>query len=148
MSDREPSTIDLSRLPPQLKFLVREIGLVATIKLVRARGGQQVWLPKKATGDRVLAQVIGREALAKLVAHRGGERLELPKADKILVQMRDRALFARREAGATESELARDYGITRRWVYEICARLRQERAEAERQGQLFDACANGDAGPY
>lgn len=144
MSKDEQYPVDLSSLPPQLKLLVQRIGYAATLKLIRARGGQQVWLPKKATADRVLAQIIGHSALAKLVAHHGGERLELPKEDKILIQLRDQALFARREQGATESELAREFNITRRWVLEICARKRREQAEQGRQGRLIFACANGN----
>lgn len=138
--------VDLNLLPPQLKMLVQRIGYAPTIKLIRARGGQQVWLPKKATADRVLAQVIGKDALAKLVEHHGGERLELPKEDKILIQLRDQRLWEMRQAGATESELAREFNITRRWVLEICARKRREAEDDSRQGRLFDACANGDFG--
>jgi hypothetical protein len=145
MSQDVQTTVDLNLLPPQLKMLVGHIGFASTLKLIRARGGQQVWVPKKSTGDRVLAQVIGKDSLAKLVEHHGGERLELPKEDKILIQLRDHALWAKRQAGATESELAREFNITRRWVLEICARKRREQAEDNRQGQLFDACANGDS---
>jgi hypothetical protein len=138
--------VDLNRLPPQLKMLVQQVGYAATIKLINARGGQQVWIPKKATGDRVLAQVIGKAALTELVKHHGGERLELPKKDKLLIQVRDEDLWQKRQAGATESELAREFDITRRWVLEICARKRRQADVDDRQGQLFDACANGDFG--
>lgn len=143
-----PQQVDVARLPPQLRMLVQRIGYAPTLQLIRARGGQQVAVPKTATADRVLAQIIGRSALAELVEHHGGERLELPKEDKILIQLRDQELFARREQGATESELARDYGLTRRWVLHICARLRQQREEADRQGRLFEPepCARRSSG--
>jgi hypothetical protein len=144
----QPDDISIHQLPPQLKMLIQRIGYPATIALIRARGGQQVWIPKTATADRVLAQVIGKEALGELVKHHGGERLELPKVDKILIQRRDEALWRKRQAGATESELAREFKITRRWVLEICARRRREQAEGQRQGRLFDACANGDSGAH
>lgn len=140
--------VNLNLLPPQLKMLVQRIGYAATIKLIRARGGQQVWLPKTATADRVLAQVIGKHALERLVEQYGGERLELPKEDKILIQLRDQVIWAKRQAGATESELAREFNITRRWVLDICARKRRDQAENDRQGRLFDACANGDSGAH
>ncbi len=124
----EQPGVDVRLLPPQLKMLIQRIGYARTIKLIRARGGQQVWIPKKATDDRVLAQVIGKEALAVLCEHHGGERLELPKEDKIAVQARDARLWELRQAGWTESQLAREFDLTRRWVLAICARKRQAQA--------------------
>lgn len=142
---KDTNGIDLSALPPQMRLLIERIGFAATLKLLKKRGGRQVWVPKTATGDRVLAQVVGHEALAVLVKHHGGERLELPKDDKIFIQLRDRAMYSRRLEGATYSELVEEFGISRRWAIEVCQRLRAVAREARRQGQLFDACANGDS---
>jgi len=138
------SLVSVRLLPPQLRMLVRQIGFTAALKLVRARGGRQVWIPKTASADRVLAQVIGTAALEQLCAAHRGERLELPKSDKILIQARNAAILERREAGDSYAEIARDFGLTRRWVIEICNAGR----EADRQGNLFRACAGTDSGAH
>lgn len=138
------SLVSLQRLPPQLRMLVRQIGFDAALKLIRARGGRQVWIPKTASADRVLAQVIGTAALEKLCKAHRGERLELPKSDKILIQARNAAILERRAAGASYAEIARDFGLTRRWIIEICNAGR----DAARQGDLFRACAGDDSGAH
>jgi len=136
------SLVSVRLLPPQLRMLVRRIGFDDALKLVRARGGRQIWIPKTASADRVLAQIIGIAALEKLCEAHRGERLELPKSDKILMQARNAAIVERREAGDSYAEIARDFGLTRRWVIEICNAAR----EADRQGNLFRACAGTDSG--
>jgi len=140
--------VSVRRLPPQLRMLVRQIGFEPTLKLVRARGGRQVWIPKTASADRVLAQVIGVPALEVLCEAHRGERLELPKGDKILIQARNAAIVERRRAGASAAEIAAEFNLTRRWVIEICNAAR----DAERQGDLFvsrlQACVGDDSGAH
>lgn len=139
------SVISVRALPTQLRMLVRQIGFNATLKLIRARGGRQVWIPKTASADRVLAQVIGLPALEKLCEAHRGERLELPKSDKILIQARNAAIAERRAAGDSYATLARDFDLTRRWVIEICNAAEDD----GRQGDLFlKACANDDSGAH
>ncbi len=137
-------SLNVQLLPPQLKMLIQRIGYARTQKLIRARGGLIVWIPKKATEDRVLAQVIGKDALTVLCEYHGGERLELPKEDKLLVQERDALIWRLRHEGWTAPQLAREFELTRRYIMKICARKREALADADRQGQLFASCAGQD----
>ena len=140
----ERDQVELSSLPPQMRRLIAVLGFDATIKLLRERGGRRIWVPKTAAGDRVLAQVVGHRALEALVEHYAGEMLELPSDEKLLIQMRNRMLVARRAEGASYAELAQEFGVSRRWAIELCNTARED----QRQGRLFDACANGDSGAH
>lgn len=136
--------VDLSILPPQMRRLIAVMGFEPAIKLLRKYGGRRIWVPKTAASDRVLAQVVGLKALAALVEHYAGEMLELPSDEKLLIQMRNRMLIARRDEGASYAELAQEFGVSRRWAIELCNTARDN----ERQGRLFDACAHGSSGAH
>lgn len=136
----DPELIDVAALPPQMRRLIELLGFHVTLKLLKARGGRRIWIPKTTDGDRVLAQVIGHSGLETLVEHYAGEMLELPSDDKLVMQIRNRLMVARRGAGASYSELAEEFDVSRRWAIEVCNHALAD----ERQGRLFDACANDD----
>lgn len=133
--------IDVSVLPPQMRRLIELLGFDVTLKLLKARGGRRIWIPKTAAGDRVLAQVVGHRALETLVEHYAGEMLELPSDEKLITQVRNRLMVAARADGASYAELAEQFGVSRRWAIEVC----NAAAEDDKQGRLFDACANDDS---
>ena len=129
--------IDIRSLPPQMRRLIDLIGFDATMKLLQARGGCKVHIPKTPTKGRVLAKIIGLQALTALCDHFGDEQLELPKDDKPIIQARNAAVVKRRADGASHSELAVEFNITRRWSIEICKAYEQEVQVKSRQGKLF-----------
>lgn len=110
--------VDPRLLPPQLRELVRLIGLAHTLRLVEARGGAPLYVGLSVEGAGVLRELLPAEAVAALVAHYAGHTLRLPKPDKILQQLRDRAIRAARGA-ATKRELATLYGLTTERVRQI-----------------------------
>jgi hypothetical protein len=152
LEDRDlEQLVSVRMLPPQLRMLVRQIGFQAALKLVRERGGREISVPKTASADRVLAQVIGVRALEQLCAayRNAGARFDLPKSDKILIQARNAAIIERRRAGASYPKIASEFGLTTRWVIEICNAAR----DADRQGDLFGsdrlrACVGDDSGAH
>lgn len=134
--------VEVTSLPPQMRRLISLLGFDATVKLLRARGGRRVWVPKTATADRILAPVIGQRALKVLVTHYGGEMIELPGSNKLLIQARNRKLLARRAEGASYADLAEEFGLSRRWVIALCAAPEDDPEDDNDppQGRLFGTC--------
>ena len=58
------AAVDVNQLSPRLRLIVETIGLPAAIKLVNARGGRFITIPKDGGGW--LADVIGSEAALKM----------------------------------------------------------------------------------
>jgi len=115
--------LDPTRLPPQLRDLVRALGTADTLRLVRAWGGQRRWIPTDpaAAGDqlRALLSPAGLEALCR--SRFAGRRLDVPRPDKILQQAIHAAIRRDRADGRGLNEVAADYGYTTRRVQQICA---------------------------
>jgi len=67
-------------LPPateEVARLVELIGGEATLKLLEARGGTRLWIPKKST-DGVLAGIVGVDAAEAMAKHYGSGEIMLP----------------------------------------------------------------------
>lgn len=119
MTGDQLHSIDIDQLPTQLRVLIKLIGLAETIELVKHRGGRPTRVP--STGSRVneLDNVLKRESIMALCNSRlAGHRLDLPKPDKILVQIRNMDILARR-GHSTKSELAAEYKLTTRMIQMI-----------------------------
>lgn len=117
-SDVTPEQLDLvdaDQLPPQIRQLVRLIGLPATFRLLDARGGTPLRIPVDPHRAEILIAILEPTAIQALSAALGGQTLELPKVDKMLLQIRNLAI---REARKTmsASEVARAFKLTRRMV--------------------------------
>lgn len=113
-------------------LLERLIGREALERLVELAGGLAVHVPKSAPLGGLLAELppLAQEQLAKYV---GGDVLYIPKCDARKRAVRDAAIVAAYDAGATVKALARSYGMSERWVYEILGRPQDD----TRQGALF-----------
>ncbi len=98
--------------PASLVEIAEVIGTAAALHLVDAYGGTVCYVPVSAVDPaHRLVQAIGPEAAALLVARYGGEKLEVP----VLRSARARkTLIATAEGSA--AEIARQLGVTRRWV--------------------------------
>lgn len=110
-------------LPPRLAHLVSIIGLAATLRLIEARGGTRLYVPKRPDEDRLLVKLIGRPAAARLVRAYPGESLELDRGVRALRAVRDRALADDFET-LSASKLALKYQLTERGVWKILNRAR------------------------
>ncbi|HXG29577.1 MAG TPA: Mor transcription activator family protein [Nevskiales bacterium] len=116
-------------LPPSLHDLVEVIGLRAALALVERWGGTRVYIPEHAPGsDHPLAQQIGQEATRKLCRAYAGETMSVPRAYRAL-----RAALYRQirhdyhQRGRSAAELAREHGMTERWVYAIVSSAEGDR---------------------
>ncbi|ROO28271.1 Mor transcription activator family protein [Salinisphaera orenii] len=127
--------IDTDYLPTVAREIAAVIGMAATCDLIAARGGTRLYVPAQLTPEHALNREIGAEAAAKLVEIYGGDTLDMPRAHAATRAALHRTIVARYIDGASAAQLARDYGVTERWVYALAARRRE--ALASRQDSLF-----------
>lgn len=126
--------IDLSLLPQSLREIVEAAGLPAGVALVEAAGGTRVYVPERITAEHRLAQWLGSAAAERLVARFGGETLEVPRCLAAIRAARDQRIRRERSEGAAIAELALQYRLTERQIYNILA---ADAATEERQWSLL-----------
>ena len=138
--------VDVVKLPTQLRWLCRTIGLRAALDLAVAYGGTRIDVPTRATPQHPLCDVISYHALASLVEAvamrpEGELRLEMTGIDSVMRQLRRRQVAYMTERGASEREVAIATGYAQRWVRRIRAELRaqaQQPAPAKREYGHYD----------
>jgi hypothetical protein len=120
-------------MPPSLKDLVTLIGFPATLKLVERYGGLPLYVPREEhlNADHGIVATIGADLARKLSRDRGTETLEIPRAAGYLRWVRDQVMRRQYETRSA-SELAREFGMTRRNVF-----YRVGTDEDDDQGDLF-----------
>ena len=112
--------VDVSTLPPQLRRLVRALGVADTLRLLKHRGGTRLEFPDKGTRG-FLVELLGLEQTRALLnAFEGQPRIDLPKLDKITTQIRDREIRADHAAGISVTTLAVRHDLTMRQIWNIC----------------------------
>lgn len=116
--------ISLDHLPRTARDLVDLIGLPATLRLIEARGGQMITVPKRkrAQGEALfeqLLELVGPEAAEKICQRYGGEYLTIPSCKRAAHAVRDAELQARFDAllaeglgaRAVANQLAGEFGL-------------------------------------
>ncbi|MDD3938028.1 Mor transcription activator family protein [Rhodoferax sp.] len=122
-----------------LQSLLGADGLAA---LVQAAGGLSVDIAKRAPLNGILKDLPepAQHALARAF---GGTTLYVPKCDGSARAARYAAVVAAYDAGERVQDIARRFGITERWVYQILGRPATRAPGAASadacayQGQLF-----------
>lgn len=119
-------------LPPVIADLAATVPIEALLKLVRARGGQVVWVPTLDgfNADNWLADCMGYDAALALVRRFDGGFFPVPRCAAALQAERDRAILAARQQ-LTRNQCAAQFGVTWRTVSSASRR-------AERQGEAGD----------
>lgn len=136
---KQPPASELPKLPGQLTRLVRAIGLPATLRLLEARGGTVIKLPKRNAG--VLLTWLEPAEIRKLVEEFGSRELELPRADKIVAHFRNVTIHTQHHVeGISLAKLALQYQLTLSQVKKILKRMGQPK-KATRQADLFERAA-------
>lgn len=125
--------VDVTRLPIQLRWLCRVIGMRAALDLAMAYGGTRIDVPARATPKHPLCEVIGYHALACLVEavtmrNSEGEamRLDMTSVESVMRQLRRKQIAYMTERGSSEREVALATGYTQRSVRMIRAELRTQ----------------------
>ena len=116
--DIDVSLVNQNLLPPQVRQLARVIGLAETFKLLQARGGHWLQIPHRSDRVVVLRNILSKESIEKLVKTFPGVRLDLPKCDKIILQLRNKAIREMRKT-KTDREIANAFNLSRRHVINI-----------------------------
>ena len=88
--------------------------------------------------NRTIAEAIGVENFYKLCEVVGGATIYLPKPESVLRPVRDAHIKAEFN-GYNHPELARKYGVTERWVRQLCGD-----GKLEGQLELFDILTGTD----
>lgn len=81
---------------------------------------------------REIAEAIGTENFVKLAEAVGGSTLYIPKPESLVRPVRD-AQIKEEFTGYNHMELAKKYGVTERWVRQLCGA-----GKLEGQLELFD----------
>ncbi len=108
------------------------IGREALVSLIQTCGGLSLSIPKRVPLAGPLAD-LPLPAQEALVAYAGGDTIYIPKCDGAARAARDAEIVALYDAGWRVQDIARRYGLTERWVYEII----NTPAVDGRQGGLF-----------
>lgn len=119
---------------PTLTTLRDLIGDAAVIKLLGARGGTHVHLPKTVTPDCELARIVGVEAAESIVRHFGSDQsLRLPTGKGFAHgRVIDHAEVVRRfGAGEPARSIALAMGCTERQIWNILASRIRDRDERQ-----------------
>lgn len=124
------------KLPASLDEVVEVIGESLTLHLINAYGGTTQRLPaiRNATDDHEFAKVIGKDKLHQLINAIGASRyVYIPRCADGLRQKRDREIVKRFTESDTVEQLAREYGLSDRQVWNILKKTEMD----DGQTQLF-----------
>ena len=107
-------------LPTSMQWLVKAIGLTATLKLVKAHGGgTPVYIPMTVQMDHRLLYLLGMEAFTALVSEYGGDYLEIARCERALRVLTYRNIRREYAEGDSQNTLALKYGYTTRNIRDI-----------------------------
>jgi len=129
-------------LSPLLQELEQVIGLKAVLSLVEAFGGTRTYIPHSADETHDIVQKIGLEAASKLSGYCGGERLEIPLASKYKKLQRDHEIYRMKKSGTCVTEIAKQFGINRRKVFEVVQRVNDRITEEQYHNEMRRAKAS------
>ena len=133
----------LATVPAQLREIASVAGMDAALAIVRAKGGQEVWIPRHAEPDHWLAHVVGPEIAERICAHYcitdadgrevGNVRIYVPMAGAgLIASARQQIVDDVVERKMTVRDAARRAGLSERAAHRALAKIRDSR-----QGELF-----------
>lgn len=106
----------LSRI---LEEIVEVAGYAAALELCRGFGGRTVRVPAPMVETHPLALTMGYGPARALSERFGGEDLPVPAERTALMDLRNQRIVAAYDDGASVSELAREFGLTRKRITEV-----------------------------
>ncbi|MEW5790016.1 MAG: Mor transcription activator family protein [Pseudomonadota bacterium] len=114
------------------RYLERLIGREALETLIQTCGGLSIQIPKRPpmAGPLLDLPLSAQEALARVF---GGTELYVPKCDGATRAARNAAIRAAYDGGARVADLARQYRLTERQIWNILGSAE----EPDLQGTLF-----------
>lgn len=112
--------------PPIAMDLERLVGRQGLIALSREFGGVRLYIPQSDAhlARHRLAGIVGEDSLRRLSAEFGGCQIMVPLLTAEARWQRDSGIAARRAAGASAREIARETGLCMRSVQRATRRVR------------------------
>jgi hypothetical protein len=121
-------------LPPLIREIKDFIGPDCAYRLLKAYGGAHVRVPKRIPEHHALVELLGAEQAAKMAELYGGEILAVPRAYHAVQAWRNARIRADRDSGKPIRDIALEWQMTERRVYDILA---EDLAPAADQIDLF-----------
>lgn len=127
----------MDELPEIVATIADAAGMDAAWTIVRAKGGQQVFIPARPNQGHWLVKLVGMEAAQaicqRLSVNNRGDSHIIPLASKA---RRAEAYRHAVEAGQPPNQVAAALGVHRRTVFRNIAKVKG-RTGGKRQGDLF-----------
>jgi Mor family transcriptional regulator len=114
----------IKRLPK-----ARSLGALGTqpelmLELARHFGGQNIYIPKNPKPESLVARALGLEAAERISRLVGWGDVTVPLCRAALCFERDLRIADRKRDGASENELAREFGLHTKTVRQAVARVK------------------------
>lgn len=119
MSVNNVESLNWEKLPGGLRCIKDIVGAAAALALSRRFGGKAVYIPHSMKDEHQVAKCIGSKAALALVRIYGGDKIEVPKIDSVQRQYRANKIKKEREQGASISELATRFSLSRRRIQQL-----------------------------
>lgn len=120
-------------LPSVVQEIAEVAGYEAAWALVEAKGGQEVFIPRKAARAQWLVAAVGAEAAEAICAHFRSNHQSKVLIPNLRRRRTAEAIVRAIEAGKTNNQAAAVTGVHERTVRRYRRRLREE----DSQGELF-----------
>ena len=96
------------------------LGEANTTKLIAQYGGcERLYIPVRFAPEHPLCLLLGQEVVQQLSDEFGGLSVEIPRAYALQIAVRNKLILSDKEAGMSQSELARKYRMTVRNIRKI-----------------------------
>jgi Mor family transcriptional regulator len=106
-------------LPQIVVEITRIIGLEDTARLISARGGRRIYIPKIIKESHWLSVLLGQEQAESLAGHFGGNVVDIPKSTVLHDQNRNQEIVGLYSDGCSVAKLAVKFDLTERRVRSI-----------------------------
>ncbi|SDH75059.1 helix-turn-helix domain-containing protein [Roseospirillum parvum] len=124
-------------VPQAYLDLIEDLGPEVAAALVRARGGENVYVPKRPRPDHPLAVALGHERFAVLVERCGGGPVQVPSCR---IASRRATILTLAGQGWPRARIARTVGVTETRVYQVLRQARMVGDPEPAQPDLFGLC--------
>lgn len=108
-----------------IERLAAVIGTGHAYELARRWAGTELYVPVKMLPDHPIALAIGFDAAQLLSKEFGNSRLRMPLEKSLLIDERNRLLYADKLGGMSFTKVARKYGLTRPAAVAVFRRMRE-----------------------
>lgn len=130
--------IFLQDLPEVLREIADLVGVPATLKLVESYGGTHLIVPSRYNPDHPLTRVVGHAASVQICQRYSGTSLYVARIKSAIKTLRDIEIASRYDGGVSVPQLAREYELSDRQIWNVLKNPNTLRAEKPRQTSLFD----------